>query len=187
MTKIKSIVSIFCILLFASVSLFSQARTETLKIGQKAPDFSTEIQTGEQITLSQYAGKWIVLFFYPKDDTPGCTIEACSFRDDFSKFKDVNTVILGISADDKDSHNSFIEKFSLNFDLISDTKHEYVNAYNVLKEYNFDGEKFMGIERSTFIIAPDGTLAEIYRAVKAKGHSQEVYNKIIELQKNYKK
>ncbi len=179
----KKAISILSILLFACVSLISQERVETLRLNEKAPEIKSQIQTGETISLSNYEGKWVVLYFYPKDDTPGCTIEACSFRDDFDKLKEINAVVLGVSADDKDSHNAFIKKFDLNFDLISDTNKEIVNAYNVMKEYDIDGEKFMGIERSTFIIAPDGTLAHIYRGVKAKGHSQEVYNKLKELQK----
>lgn len=153
-----------------------------LEINAKAPNFEATIQTEEKITLSQYEGKWVVLFFYPKDNTSGCTTEACSFRDDFDKFKDINTVVLGISPDSVKSHNNFIQKHGLNYDLISDTEKEILQAYGVWKEKKMYGRTYMGVERSTFIIAPDGTIAEIYRKVKPAGHSDEVFKRIVELQ-----
>jgi len=145
-----------------------------LKVGDKAPEFTLPSSTGEKISLKSLRGKNVVLYFYPKDDTPGCTKEACGFRDDLSKFEKKSTVILGVSNDSIDSHHKFIRKFDLNFPLLSDEDHAVSEKYGVYKEKNMYGKTYWGIERSTFIIDPDGKLKEIFRKVKVDQHIQEV-------------
>lgn len=142
--------------------------------GKPAPAFSLPDQNGVTHTLEQYRGKWVVLYFYPKDDTPGCTTESCGFRDAKQQYDDANVVILGISCDDEASHTKFIAKHQLPFDLLADTKQKTVQDYGVWKERNLYGRKFMGIERTTFLIDPEGVIQKIYRRVKPKGHEEEV-------------
>ncbi len=126
------------------------------------------------MSLSQFAGKKVVLYFYPKDDTPGCTKEACSFRDNIQQFGTKDAVILGVSADDSQSHQAFIQKYGLNFTLLADTDKAVSEAYGVWVEKNMYGKTYMGIERTTFLINPDGRIAEIFRQVKVDGHTEEV-------------
>ncbi len=149
-----------------------------LTIGAPAPDFDLPAVTrdGEtKISLADYHGKSsVVLYFYPKDDTPGCTVEACSFRDMGQDFADIGSVILGISPDDPESHQLFAKKFALPFPLLSDPDHAVATAYGVWKEKNNYGKKYMGIERTTFVIASDGTLAKIYPRVKVEQHAEQV-------------
>ncbi len=147
-----------------------------LKVGDIAPDFVLNSQNGEKISLKAYRGKKIVLYFYPKDMTPGCTKEACSFRDNYEKILGKNTVIIGISADSVESHKKFKEKYKLPFDLLSDDKKEVAKLYGVWKQKNFLGKKFMGIERSTFVIDEKGKILAIFRKVKVNGHTEEVLN-----------
>ena len=143
--------------------------------GQPAPDFSLKANDGKSYSLSQYRGKnEVVLYFYPKDDTPGCTKEACSFRDEMATFKKKGVVVLGVSLDDLDSHTKFQEKYNLNFPLLSDTDHVISDTYGVYKEKNNYGKKFWGIERSTFIIDKSGKLKKIFRRVHVDGHNDEV-------------
>ena len=143
--------------------------------GQPAPDFSLKSNDGKSYSLSQYRGKnEVVLYFYPKDDTPGCTKEACSFRDEMATFKKKGVVVLGVSLDDLDSHTKFQEKYNLNFTLLSDTDHVISDTYGVYKEKNNYGKKFWGIERSTFIIDKSGKLKKIFRRVHVDGHNDEV-------------
>jgi len=142
--------------------------------GKKAPNFKLKNQNGEVISLNDFKGKNVVLYFYPKDDTTGCTAEACSFRDDFPKFEKINTVILGVSPDSVESHKKFEQKYNLNFNLLSDEKKEVVEKYGVWKEKNMYGRKYMGVERTTFIIGPDGKIKKIFRKVKVNGHNKEV-------------
>ena len=143
--------------------------------GQPAPDFSLKSNDGKSYSLSQYRGKnEVVLYFYPKDDTPGCTKEACSFRDEMATFKKKGVVVLGVSLDDLDSHTKFQEKYNLNFPLLSDTDHVISDTYGVYKEKNNYGKKFWGIERSTFIIDKSGKLKKIFRRVHVDGHNDEV-------------
>ncbi len=146
----------------------------TLNIGDTAPDFT--LPTGDRKTLSlqDLRGKKVVLYFYPKDDTPGCTKEACSFRDDIRKFERKGAVIIGVSADRVDSHRKFADKFDLPFSLVSDEKKSLINAYGVWKKKSLYGRTFLGIERSTFVIDEKGKIAQIYRKVKVDGHSEEV-------------
>jgi peroxiredoxin Q/BCP len=142
--------------------------------GSKAPDFKLKNQNGETISLNDFKGKNVVLYFYPKDDTSGCTAEACSFRDDFPKFEKTDAVILGISPDSVESHKKFEQKYRLNFNLLSDEKKEILQKYEVWKEKNMYGRKYMGVERTTYIIGPEGKIKKIFRKVKVSGHNKEV-------------
>ncbi|MDA0691595.1 MAG: thioredoxin-dependent thiol peroxidase [Nitrospinae bacterium] len=144
-----------------------------LKEGNKAPDFTAIDQNENKVKLSSFKGKKnVVLYFYPKDMTPGCTTEACDFKDNFKNFKD--TVVLGVSIDSPERHQKFIAKHDLPFDLISDVDQKVVNKYGVWQEKSMYGKKFMGIVRSTFIIDKEGVLRKIYPKVKVKGHVDEV-------------
>ena len=145
-----------------------------LIVGAKAPAFSAPDQSGQTVSLSDFAGKTVVLYFYPKDDTPGCTVEACSFRDAFSAFKKKGAVILGVSPDSPKKHTKFIEKFSLPFPLLADEDHKIAEAYGVWVEKSMYGKKYLGVERSTFVIDPQGKLSAIYRKVKPAEHTAEV-------------
>lgn len=145
-----------------------------LKEGDVAPSFELRDQSGQTHSLRDYQGKNIVLYFYPKDDTPGCTKEACQFRDDLSQYENLNTVILGVSFDDEASHQKFIEKFQLNFPLLADVDKKAAEAFGVYVEKSMYGRTYMGIERSTFVIDREGRLAKIFRGVKVDGHSAEL-------------
>ena len=147
----------------------------------KAPNFLGLIDENNQISLSDYKGSFLVLYFYPKDKTSGCPIQSQDFRDYKKKFANKNCIIIGISRDSIKSHKSFTEKESLNFPLISDPDETMCNAYGVMKEKSMYGRKYMGIERSTFVIDPDGILIKEWRGVKVPGHVEEVYNFICEL------
>ncbi|PTX60706.1 peroxiredoxin Q/BCP [Melghirimyces profundicolus] len=145
-----------------------------IKEGDQAPDFTLPASNGENVSLSDYRGdKNVVLYFYPKDNTPGCTAESCDFRDREKDFSDLNTVILGVSLDDLESHEKFIQKYNLPFLLLSDTEAEISKKYGVYKEKNVFGKKKLGIERSTFIIDQKGTIAKVWRKVKVDGHVDE--------------
>jgi peroxiredoxin Q/BCP len=145
-----------------------------LEIGKKAPSFKLKNQDGKIISLNDLKGKKVVLYFYPKDDTPGCTKEACSFRDEFPKFGDLNAGILGVSPDSAESHKKFIAKYKLPFDLLSDENKEVVEKYEVWKEKNNYGKKYMGVERTTYIIDEIGLIKKIFNHVKVDGHSAEI-------------
>ena len=142
--------------------------------GRKAPDFTLKADNGETVKLSALKGKTVVLYFYPKDDTPGCTKEACSFRDGFSEIQKRGAVVLGVSPDSVESHKKFKEKFHLNFPLLSDEEKKVVNAYGVWKEKALYGRKYMGVERTTFVIDADGKIKKIFPKVKVDGHYEEV-------------
>jgi len=148
--------------------------------GKKAPAFKLKNQDGKVVSLSDFKGKDVVLYFYPKDNTPGCTTEACSFRDDMPRFNGIDAVILGISPDSVESHKKFAEKFELPFNLLSDDKKEIVQKYDVWKEKNNYGKKYMGVVRTTFIIDKDGIIKKIFNKVKVDGHSEEVMNALKE-------
>ncbi|KQL32495.1 MULTISPECIES: thioredoxin-dependent thiol peroxidase [Bacillaceae] len=142
--------------------------------GMIAPKFSLKNEAGEIISLDNFAGKkYVVLYFYPKDSTPGCTTEACDFRDTHEAFADLNAVILGVSADNEKDHTKFIEKHGLPFSLLVDDTHEVSEAYGVWKLKKMFGKEFMGIERSTFLIDPTGTVIKEWRKVKVDGHVEE--------------
>lgn len=145
-----------------------------LKEGDPAPNFTLETDTGEKVELAEFKAKNVVLYFYPKADTPGCTKEACQFRDSQLKFKRNDTVILGVSPDKPSAQAKFKEKYDLPFTLLSDTGHKAAEAYGVWKEKSMYGRTYMGIERSTFIIDKAGKIARIFRKVKVDGHAVEV-------------
>jgi len=145
-----------------------------MDINQKAPDFTLPDQNGEPVTLSALKGKPIVLFFYPRADTPGCTIEACGFRDQYGELTRAGLTILGISPDTSQAQKKFEQKFALPYPLLADADKEVAILYGVLKEKNMYGKKVMGIERTTFLIAPDGTITYVWRKVKPEGHPDEV-------------
>lgn len=145
-----------------------------LEVGNKAPDFTGKNQDGKDIKLSDFAGQKIALYFYPKDDTPGCTKQACSLRDGFPLLKQNNIVVLGVSPDDKESHQKFIEKYDLPFTLIADDDKKIVNQYGVYGERNMYGNKFMGVKRTTFLINEDGEIIKIFKRVKVAEHADEI-------------
>ena len=146
-----------------------------LKAGEKAPDFKVQSDQGEEVTLSQFLGKKdVILYFYPKDNTSGCTKEACSFRDNMPKFDTKNAVVLGVSPDSVKSHQGFIQKQNLNFTLLSDPDHQLAEAYGAWGEKSMYGRKYMGILRSTFIIGKDGIIKKVFEKVKPEGHAVEV-------------
>lgn len=138
--------------------------------GKKAPAFRLPDQNGDTVSLKDLRGTKVILYFYPKDNTPGCTTQACDFRDRLSDFDDANVVVLGVSPDDEASHQKFIAKFELPFRLLADTDHSVCEAYGVWKEKNMYGRKYMGVERSTFVIDEKGVLVHVQRKVKVKGH-----------------
>ncbi|HZW67653.1 MAG TPA: thioredoxin-dependent thiol peroxidase, partial [Pseudogracilibacillus sp.] len=137
----------------------------TVNIGEKAPDFKLQNQDGETVSLSQYKGKNIVLYFYPKAMTPGCTTQACDFRDNYDEFTELNTVVLGISPDPIERHEKFIEKHDLPFPLLADVDKEVAELYDVWKLKKMFGKEFYGVERSTFIIDSEGVVQEAWRRV----------------------
>ncbi len=145
-----------------------------LTVGDKAPDFSLPNEAGKPISLKSLRGKHVVLYFYPKDDTPGCTVEACGFRDTIASVQKRGAVVLGVSLDGAESHRKFIAKHKLPFSLLCDEDASVSKAYDVYKEKNMYGKKYWGIERSTFIIDPVGRLKAIFRKVKVDGHVDEV-------------
>ena len=141
-----------------------------IEINSIVPNFSLMGSDKKEHSLSEYKGKKVILYFYPRDNTPGCSTEACDFRDNKSTIEDMNTVIIGVSRDSLKSHDKFIEKFNLPFLLLSDENETLCNLFEVIKEKNMYGKKVMGIERSTFIINEEGILVKEYRKVKVKGH-----------------
>ncbi len=145
-----------------------------LEVGKKAPAFKLKNQDGKTVSLSDYKGKNVILYFYPKDNTSGCTKEACNFRDEFPKFKNLNAVILGVSPDSIESHKKFIEKFDLPFTLLSDEKKEVLEKYGVWQEKSMYGRKYMGVVRTTYVINPEGKIKKIFNKVKVDGHNKEV-------------
>lgn len=147
-----------------------------ITVGELAPDFTLQNEHGEEVTLSQYKGKNVILYFYPKDMTPGCTTQACDFRDRYEAFKDLNTVILGVSPDPIERHQKFIDKYDLPFPLLADTEKKVAKLYGVWKLKKMFGKEFYGIERSTFIIDGEGILRKEYRKVRVKGHIEETFD-----------
>ena len=143
-------------------------------VGKTAPDFALLDQDGKKVSLKDFKGKKVILYFYPKDDTSGCTKEACSFRDDFPKFKKTDAVILGVSPDSVSSHKKFAEKYKLPFTLLSDEEKKVLGKYDVWKEKSMYGKKYMGVERTTYIIDENGKIKKIFNKVKVDGHNLEV-------------
>lgn len=155
----------------------------TLKIGSKAPSFSLTDQTGTTHTLADYAGKWVLLYFYPRDNTPGCTTEALTFESKLAEFKKKNCVILGVSTDSEASHKKFCEKQNLTFTLLSDPEKAAHEKYGTWAQKKFMGREYMGTLRNSFLISPDGQIAKIYESVKPPAHAAEVLADLDELQK----
>ncbi len=153
--------------------------TENLKIGDRAPAFSLPNTAGETVKLSDFKGKKVVLYFYPKDDTPGCTKEACGFRDDYTVLQQRGIEVIGVSADGQAAHQKFTAKYSLPFPLLSDTDHVVMEKYGAWGEKNMYGKIVQGVLRSTFVIDEQGKIAHIFRKVKTDTHSQDVL-KVIE-------
>lgn len=153
-----------------------------LEVSKSAPTFTLESDEGE-ISLADLTGQNVVLYFYPKDDTPGCTIEAQDFTKKIKEFEKLNCVILGISKDDVKSHCKFVEKYNLAFNLLSDVDGEVCDKYGVIKEKSMFGKKYFGIDRSTFLIDKYGNIAQIWRSVKVNGHVEEVLKTLSKLEK----
>lgn len=151
------------------------------KAGTDAPDFTLPSGTGEEIALSSFRGKPVVLYFYPKDDTPGCTVEAKEFRDALEDFDEADAIVLGISPDNADSHCKFSEKFGLNFPLLCDTEHHVAELYGTWVEKNRFGKKSWGIQRATFLIDGEGRIAKVWPKVKVDGHADAVVSALNEL------
>lgn len=145
-----------------------------LKIGEKAPSFTLPDQNEKDHSLSDYLGKWVLLYFYPKDDTPGCTVEACAIRDSFADFSKHNAVVLGVSADPVKSHKKFTEKFNISFPLLSDESKDVIKKYGAWGRKKFMGREYDGIFRISYLIDPTGKIAKVYEKVKPAEHADEV-------------
>ena len=145
-----------------------------LEEGQPAPPFTLPTDSGDEVSLESLRGKPVVLYFYPRDDTPGCTAQACGIRDAWGEFERSGAVVLGVSPDSPKKHAKFREKYSLPFTLLADEDHAVAEAYGIWVQKSFAGKKYMGVERSTFVIAPDGTLAKVMRKVKPAEHADDV-------------
>jgi peroxiredoxin Q/BCP len=142
--------------------------------GKPAPEFTLEDDAGETVSLSDFRGKPVVLYFYPKDDTPGCTAQACGIRDAYGEFEQAGAVVLGVSPDRVSKHFKFKEKYDLPFTLLADPEHEVAERYGVWGEKKYMGRSYMGVSRTTFVIAPDGTVAEVMENVKPDSHADDV-------------
>lgn len=148
---------------------------------KQAPDFTLNNQNGEPVSLSDFRGNYVVLYFYPKDMTPGCTTQACNFRDDYPTYQGLDAVILGVSADDETRHTKFIAKHDLPFSLLADTEHKVCEQYGVWVLKKMFGKEYYGIERSTFLIDKEGNIVKEWRKVKVKDHNKEVKAALAEL------
>lgn len=157
-----------------------------MELHDKVADFSLQNQDGETVRLSDFGGKPVILFFYPKADTPGCTIEACGFRDSFTRLQKAGAVVLGISRDTPKSQKKFQEKYLLPYMLLADVDEKLCKQFDVLREKNMYGKKVIGIERTTFLIGPDRRLLKIFPKVKPEGHAEEVLEALKEHDKNVK-
>jgi thioredoxin-dependent peroxiredoxin len=146
--------------------------------GKPAPDFEVQSDSGETVKLSDFRGKTVVLYFYPKDNTPGCTTEACEFRDAYDAYRERGIEVLGVSPDDVTSHGKFKSKYSLPFTLLADPDHTVAEAYGVWGERSFAGKKYMGINRSTFVIDPEGNVARAMLGIKPAGHAAAVLEEV---------
>jgi thioredoxin-dependent peroxiredoxin len=153
-----------------------------LEVGTKAPDFTLAADDGTKVKLSAFRGQPVVLYFYPKDDTPGCTKEACSFRDRKTELAKLGAKVFGISADTLESHGKFRDKFKLNFPLLADVDHKVAERYGAWREKNMYGKKSLGIQRSTFLIDREGKIAKVWKSVKVDGHDQQVLDALAALE-----
>lgn len=154
-------------------------RKITLKQGDKAPKFELENSDGVKVSLNDFVGKNVILYFYPKDNTPGCTTEACEFSQNYDSFMKKDTVIIGISPDSVKSHSNFVQKYNLNHILLSDLDKEVAKAYGVLQVKKNYGKEYLGIVRSTFVIDKKGNITKVYKSVKAKDHAAKVLSELI--------
>ncbi len=179
MTKNRILLPLLALSVMSAFALSAAAFVDPPEVGKPAPSFSLTNQEGKQVSLSDYKGKWVVLYFYPKDFTSGCTIEAKNFQRDIASYEKANAVILGVSVDDAASHKSFCEKEGLNFKLLADTEHKVSDAYGSMMEYQ--GKQYSA--RNTFIIDPKGNVAKVFLKVKPMAHSEEVLAALAELQK----
>jgi peroxiredoxin Q/BCP len=152
-----------------------------IAVGDKAPGFSAPDQDGKMHQLSDYSGRWLLLYFYPKDDTAGCTKEACGIRDSWDRFKELNAAVLGVSTDDVKSHRKFADKYQLDFPLLADADKKVVEDYGVWGEKKFMGRTYMGTNRTSFLIGPDGRIVTIYEKVKPETHAAETLLDIFKL------
>ena len=152
----------------------AQALELPLKPGDPAPDFTAGTHDGRKVSLSDFKGRHVILYFYPRDSTPGCTKEACAFRDEFAAFKQKGAVVLGVSTDSAKSHAKFVAKYKLPFTLLVDEEKQLVRAYGVWGQKSFLGRKYLGTHRVTFLIGPDGRVKRVWTDVKPAGHAQEV-------------
>ena len=146
----------------------------TLKEGQKAPAFTGTDQNGEKVTLKDFSGKKVVLYFYPQDDTPACTTQACNLRDNYALLKKKGFIVIGVSPDDEGSHQKFREKYNLPFPLLADPQHKIIEKYGVWGEKNLYGRKYVGLHRTTFVIDEDGKIEKIFLRPKNKAHAEEI-------------
>jgi len=176
---------LLCALLIATAIAVqvAQAAGEAPAVGTSAPDFTLTTNEGNQAGLKDFKGKWVVLYFYPKDFTGGCTLEAHNFQADLAKYEAINAVILGVSVDTAESHKSFCAKEGLNFKLLADTDKKVSDAYGSLRDYGKDGKSMMLSNRNTFIIDPQGKVAKVFLNVSPSGHSAEVLAALASLQK----
>ncbi|MBL4701566.1 MAG: thioredoxin-dependent thiol peroxidase [Phycisphaeraceae bacterium] len=153
-----------------------------IDLGKKAPAFALKNQEGTLCRLSQYAGQWVILYFYPKDNTSSCTKQACAFRDQLPDFSSANAVVLGVSPDDEKSHTKFIQKHDLPFTLLADPEHQALTRYGVWQEKSMYGRKYMGVVRTTYLIDPKGKVAQRWDKVKVANHIQDVLESLTRLQ-----
>jgi peroxiredoxin Q/BCP len=154
-----------------------------LEPGDRAPAFALTADNGEKVRLSEFKGRPVVIYFYPKDDTPGCTNEACAFRDQQKELRKLGAAVVGISADSVESHGKFRNKYGLNFPLLADVDHRVAEKYGAWREKNMYGKKSMGIVRSTFLIGPDGVIKKVWKSVKVDGHDEAVMEALKQMDK----
>ncbi len=159
------------------------SKIKELKVGSKAPVFSLPSQDEEKISLKQFLGKWVVLYFYPKDNTSGCTVEALDFTARIKEFEQLNAVVLGVSPDSPQCHAKFIQKKELKVALLSDVDHQMMETYGVWQKKKMYGREYMGVVRTTYLIDPKGKIVRIWPKVKVKEHAEEVKQELVELQK----
>ncbi|MCX6146859.1 MAG: thioredoxin-dependent thiol peroxidase [Candidatus Kapabacteria bacterium] len=150
----------------------------SLEIGTKAPNFASDTDGGGKLVLNELQGSWVILYFYPKDDTSGCTKEACSLNDNLDGLTKLNAIVVGVSPDSPSSHDKFKAKYNLNFKLVSDVDHKISESYNAWGEKSMYGRKYMGIIRSTFLIDPKGVIKHIFSKVNVNGHTEEIIKKL---------
>jgi peroxiredoxin Q/BCP len=150
---------------------------ERLTPGQSAPDFDAPTQTGDSVRLSDFRGQWVALYFYPKDDTPGCTKQACNLRDGEARLQDAGITVIGVSADDVASHEAFADKYDLPFPLVADPEHTILEAYGVYGERQMYGNTFMGTARTTYLLDPNGIIQHVFKRPKTGAHTEEILGK----------